>query len=100
MLQAGAGTLVIASAVVSASPAPAVTAPSAPTIEQRMEQARAALGSGQASRRDQPAPDRLAWWGNRAVIVRPVPVWPNWPNWHNWHNWANYGGPPGAWGNY
>jgi len=96
MLQAGAGTLVIASAVVTASPAAAATPPSAPTIEQRVEQARAALGSGQ--QRDASVPDRLAWWGNRAIFVRPVPVWPNWPNWHNWHNWANYGGP--YWGNY
>ena len=96
MLQAGAGTLVIASAVVTASPAPAATPPSAPTIEQRVEQARAALG--QASRHEQAVPDRLAWWGNRVGIVRPVPVWPNWPNWNNWHNWANYGAP--GWGNY
>jgi hypothetical protein len=99
MLQAGAGTLVIASAVVSAPPAAAATPPEPSTIEQRVQQARVALRSGHPPlERDKAVPEQLAWWGNRIGVVRPVPVWPNWPNWNNWHNWANYGAP--GWGNY
>ena len=101
ILRAGAGSLVVATAVVSASPAQAATPPAQATIEERVEQARAALLPGvTGTEQEKAALDRLAFWGNRfGVVVRPA--WPNWPNWHNWPNWGNYGGPGpgGAWGN-
>ena len=94
ILRAGAGSLVVAAAVVGT--AQAATPPVHASIEQRVQQARDALRPGLAgTAQERDALDRLAFWGNRfGVVVRPA--WPNWPNWHNWPNWGNYGGP---WGN-
>ena len=105
ILQAGAGSLVIAAAVVSAPPAEAATPPAQPGVEQRVQAAREALLPGPpAGDRGKAAHDQLAWWGNRVgfVGVRPVVAWPNWPNWHNWHNWGNGWGNfgPAGWGNF
>ncbi len=98
-LQASAGSLVIAAAVVGTPPANAALPPTQPSVEQRVQQAREALRSGTPDAQQPTAPDQLAWWGNRigVVGVRPVVGWPNWPNWNNWHNWGNYG--PG-WANF
>lgn len=96
-LRAGAGTLVVASAVLVAPPAGASTPPSTADLDTRVHQARAALAPD--ADRGQRALEELAWWGNRiglGVAVRPA--WPNWPNWNNWHNWPNGWG-NGPWGN-
>ena len=91
-LRAGAGSLVVAAAVIGASTASASTPPPQASIAERVQHAREALLPGGAGTDQKANVDRLAWWGNRfGVVVRPA--WPNWPNWHNWHNWGNGGCP-------
>jgi hypothetical protein len=98
-LRAGAGSLVIATAVVGVPPADAALSSAPPSIEQRVQRARETLRPGATDTQQKDTPGTLAFWGNRigVVGVRPVVGWPNWPNWNNWHNWGNYG--PG-WGNF
>lgn len=95
VVRAGAGSLVVAAAVIAAPAAHASTPPPQGSIPERVQHAREALlPGGSDPARQNPADDRLAFWGNRfGVVVRPA--WPNWPNWHNWPNWGN-----GGWPNY
>ena len=93
ILQVGAGTLVVAAAVVSAPPAKAAKPDAQPSVVERVQQARDALQSGLPGlEHDQDSLDQLAWWGNRWGNGGwgYHPWWHNWPNWHNWHNWGNW----------
>ena len=66
ILQVGAGTLVVAAAVVSAPPAKAAKPDAQPSVVERVQQARDALQSGLPGlEHDQDSLDQLAWWGNR-----------------------------------
>lgn len=90
IVQAGAGSLVVAAAMIGAPSAQAAVPAAKASIEERVQHAREALLPvvGQGDRKKD-APDRLAFWGNRfGVVARPM--WPNWPNWNNWHNWPNW----------
>jgi hypothetical protein len=93
ILQAGAGSLVVATAVVAAPPALAAHLLPAASVEDKLQQARDSLRKGvSAPNGEQPAVERLAWWGNRwGNGGWGHPAWHNWPNWHNWHNWHNWG---------
>ena len=91
LLTAGAGSVVLATAVMTA-PAEAAQPPSSQPVLQRADEVRARLGTADPDQ--QPAdksPAQLAWWrnwGNGGWA--PHPSWHNWPNWRNWHNWRNY----------
>jgi hypothetical protein len=88
-LQAGAGSLVVAAAVVAAPPAQAARLDTTTSVTDKVKEARESLRKSLLlPEGDQPSLDQLAWWGNR---------WgngwghrPNWHNWHNWHNWGNW----------
>ena len=93
ILQAGAGSLVVAAAVVSAAPAQAAKSDSNATVVERVLQARQSLQQGLPALDAQAdSLDELAWWGNRWGNGGWGwhPWWHNWPNWHNWHNWGNW----------
>ncbi|HME71521.1 MAG TPA: hypothetical protein VKM54_16870 [Myxococcota bacterium] len=88
ILQTGAGSLVVAAAIVSAPPAKAAQVDARASVAERVEQAKEWM------RQDPPAldvvsqtPEEFGWirWGN---LLHPM--WNNWPNWHNWHNWPNW----------
>jgi hypothetical protein len=92
-LKAGAGSLVVAAAVVTASPAGA-RVPEKLSVADKVQEARDALRKG-LSVPDGQEPGslyELAWWGkgwgNGGWGWHPG--WHNWPNWHNWHNWPNW----------
>lgn len=91
MLQAGAGSVVVATAVLAAPPAEAARPDASATVMERAEEARVALQDA-APALDASAEEaaRLAWWGNWHNWGWH-PGWHNWPNWHNWHNWHNWG---------
>src|SRR5262245_48768191 len=88
LLQAGAGSVVVASAVL-AVPSAAVASIPRDVLLSRAEQARNHLAR---SLPPEPSGDervQLAWWGNRWGNGGWRP-WNNWPNgWHNWPNWGN-----------
>jgi hypothetical protein len=93
ILKAGAGSLVVAAAVVSAPPAQAAKSALQPSVVARVQAAREALKPGlPALDPGTDALDELAWWGNRWGNggFGWHPWWHNWPNWHNWHNWGNW----------
>jgi hypothetical protein len=88
ILQKGAGSFVLAAAMVSAPSAQAVTSDAQGSVSQRVEHARERMQQGPPALDSAgPQTDELAWirWGNL-----PMPIWNNWPNWHNWHNWPNW----------
>jgi hypothetical protein len=89
LLTAGAGSLVVATTVMS-TPAAALVKPSADPLVERAAQARAKLIAGDPAAEESQAPHlELAWWrnwGNGGFRPR----WPNWPNWRNWSNWRNF----------
>jgi hypothetical protein len=93
MLRAGAGSLVVAVAVVSAPPAQAARLDTSASLNEKVEQARHALKGPPLSEANLPSPDLLAYWGNHWGNGGWGwhPYWHNWPNWHNWHNWHNWG---------
>ena len=93
LLRAGAGSLVVAAAVVSAPPADASAPDPARSVVERVREARSALSQAlPAAEPASEALDELAWWGNRWGNGGWGwhPWWHNWPNWHNWHNWGNF----------
>ena len=87
-LRAGAGSLVLASAVMAAPPAEAAKAPDT-ALEPRVLAARSQLSAtvppAAGAKSD---PTQIAWWGNWHNWGYH-PWWHNWPNWRNWHNWGN-----------
>jgi hypothetical protein len=88
-LKAGAGSLVMATAVTSAAPADAALRSGDRPVIERAEAARARLQATRPTPEQDPnAAKILAWWGNWHNWGGPG--WHNWPNWHNWHNWGNW----------
>jgi hypothetical protein len=88
ILQKGAGSVVIAAAIVSAPSVKAALLDSGASLSQRVAQAREWMKQSPAAVDSAPAQsDEQAWirWGN---LLHPL--WNNWPNWHNWHNWPNW----------
>ena len=87
ILQKGAGSFVIAAAMVSGPSAKAATPDATATVSQRVEHAREWMQQRPPADSAAPQPDEFAWirWGNLYH-----PGWNNWPNWHNWHNWPNW----------
>ena len=88
ILQKGAGSVVIAAAIVSAPSVKAAVLDSGASLSQRVAQAREWMRqSSTAIDSAAPQSDEQAWirWGN---LLHPL--WNNWPNWHNWHNWPNW----------
>lgn len=86
-LMAGAGSLVLASAVITAPPAGTARSVSTTMVLKRADEVRAQLTQEmQAPGKAQDPSPQLAWWRN----------WGNWgwhpwwPNWHNWRNWGNW----------
>lgn len=112
LLAAGAGSLVVASAVVVTAPATASTVAPARSVIERVEAVRAQLALDGLMRAPGDAPaQQLAWhaWNNwenyqyQDQVWNNVPSWhnvgyraPEWTNWHNWHDWGNN---HGDWGN-
>ena len=98
LLQGGAVTVVVASAVLAAPPATIASVPS-DSLHRRAEEARAQLvQSLPAVEQAAEKPVELAWWGNRWPNGGWRPAWNNWPNgWHNWNNWGNWWGPRRRW---
>jgi hypothetical protein len=109
LLKAGAGSLVVASAVVMTAPSAAAIRPPSGTIVERVEALRARL----AIDRLMPPPGdrrqpRLAWhawhdwqdyadhdqvWNNVSSwhnLGYQDPRWGNWGNWHDWHDWNDW----------
>ena len=102
LLQAGAGSLVLAATAVMAPPAATAATPSSDSLLKRADEARAQLvRSLPDSELIEERPVQLAFWGN---IGRPR--WPNWPNgWNNWSRWGNLSRPrwpnwPNGWHNW
>src|SRR5262245_7698848 len=95
LLQGGAATVVVASAVLAAPSAATASAPR-DTLLERADEARAQLlRSLPAAEQVADKPVELAWWGNRWPNGSWRPAWNNWPNfWHNWNNWGNWPGQP------
>ena len=88
-LKLGAGSLVMATAVSSATPATAAIPPAGRSVITRADDARARLKAGNPDAAQDPnSATLLAWWGNWHNWGGPG--WHNWPNWHNWHNWHNW----------
>jgi len=89
LLTAGAGSIVMATIVLS-TPAAALVKPPSDPLTERAAQARAKLTAGDPAADQSRAPGlELAWWrnwGNGGWRPR----WPNWPNWRNWSNWRNF----------
>jgi len=89
-LQLGAGSLVMATAVIAAKPAGAAIAPAQRSVIARADDVRARLQRATPSAAVDPhRATLLAWWGNWHNW-HGGPYWHNWPNWHNWHNWGNF----------
>ncbi len=90
LLVGGAGSLVVATAVMIAAPAEASPRPPAAQVVQSAESVRAKFLT-EASRGEQQNDQavQLAWWGwgNGGWWH---PRWHNWPNWPNWPNWGNW----------
>jgi hypothetical protein len=91
LLQAGAGSLVLATTVLAAPPAAAAALTPTDSLLKRADEARAELvRSLPAAEPLADKPAEVAWWGNRWGWGGR-PWWPNWPNgWHNWPNWRNW----------
>jgi hypothetical protein len=87
-LKAGAGSLVMASAVTAARPADAAIKPPERSVIERADAARSHVDAVRDGRGDPTAPTLLAWWGNWHNWGHPG--WHNWPNWRNWHNLGNW----------
>jgi hypothetical protein len=87
-LKAGAGSLVMASAVSAARPADAAIQPTDRSVIERADAARERVDAARDGREDPNAKSLLAWWGNWHNWGGPG--WHNWPNWRNWHNWGNW----------
>ena len=111
LLAAGAGTLVVATAVVMTEPASASIPPARAVVE-RVEAVRASLVLENLSR--DPGTEtrpQLVWhsWSNWENYQYQDQVWanvPNWhnvgyrdPEWHNWQNWHDWGNRSGGWNN-
>jgi hypothetical protein len=101
LLQAGAGSLVLATTALLTPAAEAAT-PSSDSLLKRAEDARAEIvKSISEAELTGENPMQLAFWGN---IGRPR--WPNWPNgWNNWSRWGNLSRPrwpnwPNGWNNW
>jgi len=84
-----AGTIVLATTILSAIPADANVADSNPseTLRQRVEKVRPQAEDANANLQQGDSKIQLEWWRN----------WRNggwrgwgWPNWHNWRNWRNW----------
>ena len=91
LLKTGAGSLVLATAVMTA-PAADASLPTTPpsSVIQRAETVRSQLTADMPeASQDNTSPLQLAWWGNWGYGGWH-PWWHNWPNWHNWHNWPNW----------
>ncbi len=91
LLTAGAGSLVLATTVMTA-PAAASPPPSRQPVLQRADDVRTKLTAPDSNPQltDKPA-TQLAWWRNWGNGGwGPHPYWHNWPNWRNWHNWGNW----------
>ena len=102
LLQAGAGSLVLATTAIMAPPTATAATTSSDSLLKRAEDARAQLlrslpeleliGEQQ---------EQLTFWGNSRR-----PRWPNWPNgWNNWSRWGNLSRPrwpnwPNGWNNW
>src|SRR5215467_2082036 len=102
LLQAGAGSLVLATTALTAPPATAAATPSTDSLLKRAADARAELvRSLSVAEVTGEKPAQLAFWGN---IGRPR--WPNWPNgWNNFSRWGNFSRPrwpnwPNGWPNW
>ena len=102
LLQAGAGSLVLATTVLVAPPPVTAATPSSDSLFKRAEDARAELVKFLSDAElTGERPVQLAFWGN---IARPR--WPNWPNgWNNWSRWGNFSRPrwpnwPNGWNNW
>jgi hypothetical protein len=90
LVMTGAGTVVLATTVLSAIPVDANVADTNPadTLQKRVEKVRPQVQDANANLQQQGNSNiQLAWWRN----------WRNggwrgwgWPNWHNWHNWRNW----------
>ena len=102
LLQAGAGSLVLATTVLMAPSTATAATTASDSLLKRAEDARAQLvkslpGLELAGEN----PVQQAFWGN---IGRPR--WPNWPNgWNNWSRWGNLSRPrwpnwPNGWHNW
>jgi hypothetical protein len=88
LLQAGAGSVVVASAVLAA-PSAAVASIPRDALMSRAEEARNQLVQSLPPEQSGDKRVQLAWWGNRWGNGGWRP-WNNWPNgWHNWNNWGN-----------
>jgi hypothetical protein len=88
LLQAGAGSVVVASAIL-AVPSAAVASIPRDALPSRAEEARNHLVRLLSPEQTGDGPVQLAWWGNRWGNGGWRP-WNNWPNgWHNWNNWGN-----------
>lgn len=88
ILRTGVGSVVIATAMVSAPSSKAATPEPGTSLSQRVERAREWMNQAlPALDSTTPRGDEQAWirWGN---LLHPL--WNNWPNWHNWNNWPNW----------
>ena len=92
LLKAGAGSLVVAAAVMSAPPADAAAPDANAPLAVRVREARESLSPGPPTVDAADSLDEIAWWGNHWGNGGWGwhPWWHNWPNWHNWHNWGNW----------
>src|SRR5262245_38534025 len=95
-LQAGAGTLVLATIALVAPPTVVAAMPPSDSLFKRAEDARAELVKllSDAELTGDPSV-QLAFWGNIGV---GRPRWPNWPN--GWNNWSRWGNSRPRWGNF
>jgi len=102
LLQAGAGSLVLATTAIMAPPTATAATTSSDSLPTSADDARAqpprSLPELELISEQQ---EPLTFWGN---IRRPR--WPNWPNgWNNWSRWGNLSRPrwpnwPNGWNNW
>jgi len=94
LLQVGAGSLVVASAVLAAPQPTSIASALGDSPLKRAEAVRVQLvQSLPEAERGTEEPLEVAWWGNRWPNFgwRPWANWPNgWRNWNNWPNWGNF----------
>ena len=92
LLTVGAGSLVVATTVVSAPAAASPQPPSQPVL-QRAEAVRAKITTDDVHRQPRErVAGQLAWWrnwGNGGWA--PHPYWHNWPNWQPMSTWERLG---------
>ena len=92
-MTAGAGSLVIASALIAPATLQAAVNPQpAKSVPDRVEAIQSQIaGSGADLGSAETMKDWRNWrnWHNWRNW-RNHPVWSNWSNWNNWHNWNNH----------